>query len=50
MSNPDEKTTKIEQINASVRQERARLLDVEERILRLTARLTRLEEKAGHYS
>lgn len=48
--NDSDGRTPIDDINQSIRQERASLLTMEERLLRLTERLMQLEEKTGRYS
>jgi hypothetical protein len=49
MANTDKGESRYAKINDEIRQERARMLDMEERILRLTARLIELEAKTGRY-
>jgi len=50
MSNPDGNDTRLEDLSFDLKRERARQIDVEEKLLQLTLRLLELEAKTGKYS
>ena len=50
MSNPDYSDDRAEQLSFDLKRERARQIDVEEKLLQLSLRLLELEAKTGKYS